>query len=218
VSRSRRRSVLLLLLLAVVVNLPLGHSTWTQSKVERSGVDVTATVTDHRVTGDDHWVSFRFPEDVDPDRRTWQAEVDETTYDAAVSSREIGVRVLDDDPAAYRADGAVESRGLLVATLVVDGVLVLIALLLWRFGGRMRGRMRAQLRAVALEDVERGPGEVLLERIHSEDYLIRGEVLELSDGQVVLDLGNRTIVVLLDGHHNPVGSQEPAQVRARMIG
>ena len=32
------------------------------------------------------------------------------------------------------------------------------------------------------------------------------------------DLGNRTVEVLLDGHANPVGHQQPARVRARMIG
>jgi hypothetical protein len=214
VTRGQRRGALILLLLVVVVNLPLVHSTWTEARVDRSGVDVTATVTGHRVVGTEHVVAFTFPEDVDPEQRTWDAQVDETTYDDAVASGEIGVRVVEDDPSAYRADGAVESNVLLVVTGVVDVLLLLVGLLLWRYGGRMR----AQLRAVALEDVERCPPEVLLERLHGEDYLVRGEVLEVAEGKVVLDLGNRTIEVYLDGHRNPVGYQQPAQVRARMIG
>jgi hypothetical protein len=101
----------------------------------------------------------------------------------------------------------------LVITLVADVILLLVALLLWRSGGRLR----PQLRAVALEDVERCAPETLLDRIGGEDYLIRGEVLEIGEGSVTLDLGNRAVVVLLDGHENPVGHQQPAQVRARLI-
>jgi hypothetical protein len=214
-TRSRRRAALLIVLLAVVINLPLVHSWYQQQKVRASGTDVTATVVDDRaIGGNEFWVSFTFPEDIDPDQQTWQAQVDEEAYDDAVASGEIRVRVLEDDPAAYRAEGTVDSLVPLVVTLIADGILLLVALLLWRYGGRLR----AQLRAVALEDVERCAPATLLERVHGEDYLIRGEVLELADGSVTIDLGNRTVVVLLDGHANPVGYQQSAQVLARMIG
>jgi hypothetical protein len=213
----RVRTWLLLILLVVIVNLPLVHSTWTSSRIEASGVEVTATVTGDEVREGGHWIHFTFPEDIDPDQRTWTAEVDETAYDAAVASGEIGVRVLEDDPSAYRADGAVEGSGVLVVTLVVDALLLIALLLLGRFRGRV-GPLRAELRAVALEDVVRCPPGVLLDRIGGEDYLIQGEVVELEPGTMVLDLGNRRVVVLLDGHANPVGHQQPAQVRARMIG
>lgn len=210
-SSGRRRSAFLLLLLAVVVNLPLAHSTWTDAKVERSGVEVAATVVDHRDPG---WLSFTFPTTVDPGHRTWTAEVDEATYADAVGSGRLQVRVLEDDPAAYRATGAVESRVPLVATGVADAVLLMLGLSMWRLGGRLR----SGLHAVALGDVERCAPEILLERLHAEDYLVRGEVLEVGPDRVVLDLGNRTIEVLLDGHRNPVGHQQAAQVRARMVG
>jgi hypothetical protein len=211
------RTWLLLLLLAVVVNLPLVHSTWTDARVEGAGADVTAQVTGHRESGSDHWVSFMFSEEVDPEQRTWTAEVDEDTYDDAVASGEIGVRVVEDDPAAYRVDGEVESNAVLFATIVADIVLLIAFLLFWRFRGRL-GHVRADLRAVALEDVVRCPPGVLLDRLHAEDYLIQGEVHETGPDSVVLDLGNRLVVVLLDGHANPVGYQQSAQVRARMIG
>ena len=201
----------MLLLLAVVINLPLAHSTWTDAKVERSGEDVSATVVEH---GDSDWLSFRFPADVDPDQRTWSVEVDDPTYDEAVATGRLEVRVLDADPSAYRVDGAVESRVPLVVTAVADVLLLLLVLLMWRFGGRLR----SSLRAVALGDVERCKPEILLERLHAEDYLVRGEVLEVGPDRVVLDLGNRTIEVLLDGHQNLVGHQQAALLRARMIG
>jgi hypothetical protein len=108
-----------------------------------------------------------------------------------------------------------DTDALLVFTLVADAMLVLVALLMWRGGGRVR---RAQLVAVALEDVGRCPPGILLERLQSEDYLVRGEVVERTGDTVLLDVGNRTVLVHLDGHHNPVGHQQPAQVRARMVG
>jgi hypothetical protein len=214
-SRVKRRtgSVLVLVLAAVLINLPLLHSTWTDNRVERHGVDVRATVHDHRTVGGQHLLSFRFPESVDPDQGTWQADVDATTYEQAVGAGEIGVRVLQDNPAAYRVDGQVTSRTLLVMTLLADVLVLLSALFLWRLGGRRR----PQLRAVAVEDVERcAPGNAL-DRIEGETYLIRGEVAAIEPGQIVLQLTDRSVLVYLDGHHNAVGYQQPAQVRARLV-
>lgn len=213
-TRSRRRGALLVILLAVVINLPVAHSAWTDQRVEASGTDVTATVVDDRVVGgEEYWLSFTFPTDVDPDQQTWQVQVDEEAYDDAVAAGELQVRVLESQPSAYRVEGQVDSAVPLVVTLVADGLLVVVAVLLLRYGGRRR----ATLRAVALGDVERCPPAVVLERIGGEDYLVRGDVLELGEGVVVLDLGDRTLRVELDGHHNPVGYQQPAQVRVRLI-
>jgi hypothetical protein len=44
---------------------------------------------------------------------------------------------------------------------------------------------------------------------------VSGEVLERDDHEVVLDLGDRLVRVVLDGHANPIGHQQPAQVRVR---
>ena len=211
--KRRTRYVLVFVLAVFLVNLPLVHSGWTDRKIERSGVDVHATVVDHRTVGGQHLVSFTFPAAIDPDQRTWQADVDETTYDRAVATGELDVRVVRDNPSAYRADGQVESNALLVMTLVADAVLLLAALLLWRLGGRRR----PQLRAIAVEDVERcAPGSAL-DRIEGETFLIRGEVIGLEPDQVVLQLTDRSVLVYLDGHHNAVGYQQPAQVRARLV-
>jgi len=211
--KRRTRYLLVLVLAAVLINLPLLHSTWTDQRVERNGIDVHATVLEHRTVGGQHLLSFRFPESVDPDQRSWQADVDETTYDHAVGTGEVGVRVLEDDPSAYRVDGQVTSRSLLVMTLLADVLLVVSALLLWRLGGRRR----PQLRAIAVEDVERcAPGSAL-DRIEGETYLIRGEVTAVEPGQVVLQLTDRSVLVYLDGHQNAVGYQQPAQVRARLV-
>ena len=156
--------MLLVGLLVLLVNLPLLHSTWVDRRVQGSGTDVTATVVDDRVVaGQEYWVSFTFPEDVDPDQKAWDAQVDEEAYDDAVASGQIRVRVLDGDPSAYRAEGAVQSRVPLVVTLVADLILLVVLLLLFRYGGR--GRVRAPLQALALGDVERCAPGSLLERI-----------------------------------------------------
>lgn len=211
--RRRTRHLVVLVLAAALVNLPLLHSSWTDRRVERSGVDVQATVVDHATVGDQHLLTFRFPESLDPEQRSWQADVDPTTYDLAVDTGGLGVRVLADQPAAYRADGQVDSNVLLVVTLVADALLLLVALMLWRYGGRGRRR----LEAVAVADVERSAPGSALDLIGGETYLVRGEVSVVEPDHVVLDLGDRSVRVRLDGHRNPVGHQQPAQVRARLL-
>ena len=211
--KRKTRYVLVLLVAVVLVNLPLVHSTWTDQRVQRSGIDVQATVVEHRTVGGQHLVSFTFPKTVDPDQRTWQADLESSAYDAAATSGELEVRVLQDDPSAYVADGQVESNAILVMTVIADVLLLLTALLLWRVGGRRR----PQLRAIAVEDVERGGDGAVLDRIEGQTYLIRGEVSAIEPGQVVIELGGRSVLVYLDGHVNPVGYQQVAQVRARLV-
>jgi hypothetical protein len=97
-------------------------------------------------------------------------------------------------------------------TVVVDVLLLLMGLLLWRAAPRRR----PPLQAVALEDVQRCPPGTTWERIAVETYLMRGEVTEIGPDRMVLDVGGRFVVVHLDGHLNPVGYQQSAQVRARL--
>ena len=123
------------------------------------------------------------------------------------------MRVLKDDPSAYTAEGQVDSNTILVMTLIADVLLVVTALLLWRVGGRRR----PQLRAIAVADVERCPPGAALDRIEGQTYLIRGEVSSIEPGQIVLELGDRSVLVYLDGHHSSVGHQQPAEVRGRLV-
>ncbi len=214
----RKRRILLVLLLVAFINLPILHSTWTRWKVERSGTVVTATVVDDRITADDegdrYWLAFTFPEDIDPDQEVWPAEVEQDVYDAAVVTEQVAVRVIEGEPAAYEADGQVRHSFGLVVTLLADLILVLMVLLFWYAGRRTRP---LPLRIAAIDDVERcAPGGVL-EQIDGTLYLVRGEVSEMDDGEIVLDLGDQDVVVILDGHANPVGYQQPAQVRGRLL-
>lgn len=216
--RPRPKAVLLVLLLVLLINLPIAHSSWTRWRVERSGTDVTAPVVGHDVlgSGDDpqYYVSFRFSRSIDPDQNAWAVEVDKATYDDAVADRTLAVRVLPDHPAAYTVDGQVTRSLGLVITLFADLAVVILIALAWRF----RGKLRPQLRAVAIGDVERCKPGSALDRIEGDLYLIRGEVARIEDGEIVLDLGDRSVAVVLDGHQNTIGYQQPAQVRGRLIG
>ncbi|MCW2766213.1 MAG: hypothetical protein JWO11_2172 [Nocardioides sp.] len=213
--RNRRLSqILLVLVFAAIINLPLLHSSFTKWRVERSGEDVTATVTDHQVRGSEHLLEFTFPKDVDPDQARWTAEVDGATYDAAVASGSLRVRVLPGHPSAYQADGQVTGHLGLILTLLADLALLVCTVLLLRY----RGRFRPELRMVAVEDVERCPPGAVLDRIDGLVYTACGEVTVIEDDEIVLDLGGRMLRVYLDGHANPVGYQQPARVTGRMVG
>ncbi|GAA4083143.1 DUF3592 domain-containing protein [Nocardioides kongjuensis] len=133
----RRGGVLVaLVVVALLVNLPLAHLTWQRWELSRDGVEVTGDVTATNVlreTTDPHYVvRFRLPEDVDPGRRTWPAEVDHATWRSAEDSGEIGVRVLPDEPSVQRVDGARSSALGYVVIGGVDLIVLLLGLLLWR--------------------------------------------------------------------------------------
>jgi len=123
------------------------------------------------------------------------------------------VAVLVNLPLANAVGEGGADGGVVVGTVVADVVLVVVALLLWRRGGRRR----PQLRAIALSDVEHCSPDVALDRIREETYLVRGEVTDVLDDRVVIELGDRSVLVLLDDHRNPVGPGQPAQVTARLI-
>lgn len=213
--RNRRVSqVLLVLLFAAMINLPLAHSTITRWRVEHSGEDVTAIVTDHQVRDSENLLEFTFPKDVDPDQTKWTAEVDHLSYDYAVADGTIVVRVLPGHPSSYRAEGQVTGYVGLVLTLFADVALLICAWLLLRY----RGRLRPELRLVAVEDVVRCPPGAVLDRIDGVVYVVCGDVLEIGDDEIVLEVGERRVRVFLDGHANPVGYQQPAKVTGRMVG
>lgn len=214
----RRSRIALVVLLVLFINLPVLHSTYTRWRVDRAGVEATLPLAEHQVLTPEeepsYWVGFRYPEDVDPDQQLWPAEVDRATYEAAVAADEVEVRYLEDRPSAYEVDGQVRHRFGLVTTVVADLVLVLVVLLVWRFGRRSRP---LPLRMAATGDVERCPPGSVLEESEDGLWLVRGEVAGIADDEIVLDLGDQDVVVVLDGYANPVGYQQPAQVRGRIL-
>lgn len=214
--RISRSSWVLIAVVIALVNLPLVHSTWTRSSVERSGVEVVADVTEARNLGSAEtpswWLSYRLPEAIDPEQAIWSAEVDAAAYDKAEEGGTVPVRVIEGRPATAIVEGEVRSSTGLIGTLVADAVLLVMLLLLWRF----RGRGRREVETVeALEDVALARPGASWEDLGDGTVRVTGEVLERDDHEVVLDVGEKLVRVVLDGHANPVGYQQPAQVRVR---
>ncbi|MBC9732326.1 hypothetical protein [Nocardioides marmotae] len=206
--RRRWTPTLLVVVVALMINLPVVHGFYLDQRLSASGVEQVARVEAHREAGGGHFLQYAV------DGTSYTANVEQDVYEDAVRTGEIGVRVLPGDSGVHRVDGEVTSRLGLVITLAADAALALMLYLLWRF----RGRLRPQLRLVATQDVERCPPGSVLDRIAGDRYVVCGEVLEIGDGELVLDLGDRRVQVLLDGHANPVGHQQPAKATGRMVG
>jgi hypothetical protein len=213
----RAKRILLVVVLIAFINLPILHSTWTRWQVDRNGTDTVAEVVDTRIIGEDtdpsYFLLFRFSEGIDPDREAWTAQVDRETFEEARTQGSVEVRVLEDQPAAHVVEGQVRSRLGLIIALVADAVLIAILLLV----RRGRSRRPVPIRIAAIGDVERCPPGGVLEQIEGDLYLVRGEVTGIEGDEIVLDAGERDVLVVLDGHHNPVGYQQPAQVRGRIV-
>lgn len=206
--RRRWTPTLLVVVVALMINLPLVHGLYLDARLSSGGAERVAAVEAHREAGGGHFLQYAV------DGSSYTANVDAEVYEQAVRTGEVGVRVLPGDTSVHRVDGEVRSRLGLVITLAADAALALMLYLLWRF----RGRLRPQLQLVAMQDVERCPPGSVLDRIEGDWYVVCGEVLEIGDDELVLDLGDRRVQVLLDGHANPVGHQQPAKVTGRMIG
>jgi hypothetical protein len=212
--RMSRSSWVLIAVVIALVNLPVVHSTWTRSSVERSGVEVLAGVTEARNLGSAEtpswWLSYRLPKAIDPEQAIWSAEVDAAAYEKAEEGGTVPVRVIEGKPATAIVEGEVRSSTGLIGTLVVDALLLVMLLLLWHF----RGRGRREVETVeALEDVEPARPGASWEDLGDGTVRVTGEVLERDEHEVVLDVGDKLVRVVLDGHANHVGYQQPAQVR-----
>lgn len=216
--RPRPKAVLLVALLVVMINLPLAHSSLQRWQLDHRGTDLSLPLAASRVVGSgsdaQHYVSFSYPGRIDPRHGTWLAQVDGQAYDEARAQHRVHVRVLPGHPSVYSVRGQVRHQSGLVITLLLD---VLLVLLVWSFR-RFRGRLRPRLRAVAVEDVVAAEPGALLDRVEGQVYLIRGRVAEVDGEEILLDLGDRFVTVVLDGHANPVGQDGTAEVHGHMVG
>ncbi|MFL6002001.1 MAG: hypothetical protein ACJ72P_04245 [Nocardioides sp.] len=216
----RTNRILLVVVLVAFINLPVLHSTWTRWQVERNGTDTSAQVVPERtrvLDADDdpaYWVTFRFDETIDPDQLEWPAQVDRETFEEARAQGSVEVRVLEDRPAAHIVEGQIRNPLGWIITLVADAIILIILLLAWRSRGRGRP---VPIRIAAIGDVERCPPGAVLEQIEGDLYLVRGEVTGIDGDEIVVDAGERDVLVILDGHLNPVGYQQPAEVRGRIV-
>lgn len=207
-------SIALIGFVALVVNFPAAYGAYVRWQVDRSGVPVVAEVTETRAVGEEFLVEFTVP--AEGRREVFEGavtQVDEATYDDARLTKRLDVRVLPDNGGAFTVAGQVPNRVGLVITLLVDLFLVAVVLLMWRF----RAVMRVELVLRATEDLERCPPGSRLDRLEGLRYLVSGDLVEIADDEVVLDLGDRRVRVLLDGHECPAGHQQPVSAVGYMV-
>jgi hypothetical protein len=211
----RVKNVLLVGLVVVMINLPFLHSTWQNHRIAADGVEVAATVTDHdEEGGDDRFVTFRVDEAGDQPAFGGTVRLEPQAFAAAVESERVQVRVLPGSASVWRVEGESSGRAGLAITLLADLSLLVLVLLLLRFGSRLH----SDLVLVATEDLERCPPGSFFDQVEGQRFVVCGEVEELEDGAVVLDLGDRRVRVLLDGHVNPAGYQQPVRATGTLRG
>ena len=211
----RTRRILVVVLALVVINVPYLVHQWQLHRVRSDGIQVTATVVSSGTAGDDVVLGFRLPASVDPDQKVRTARVDAAAGAAAEKAGEVDVRVLEGHPALYELEGQQRGHAATVFTLGADVLVLLLILLSWRLGGRLR---RPPLVAVALGDVEDGEEGSLLDKQADGTYLINGEVAETGVDSVVLTLRDRDVTVHLRGHANLLDVGERAKVHAHLVG
>jgi hypothetical protein len=207
--------VILVLLALLVINLPYGLHVWSERRVATDGERVTATVVDVHESGDDADISFRFPRSVDPDQKVRSVRVHQDVAARASRTGTLDVRVLEGEPDVFHVDGQVHSWGGLVLVVIADALLLLMLLLTWRLGGRLR---RPTLVGIAVEDVRTGEEGSLLDKQEDGTYLVNGQVASTGPSSLVLTLRDRNVEIQLRDHENPVGVGERAQVRAHLVG
>jgi hypothetical protein len=208
----RLKNGLLVALVVVMINLPFVHSSWQDHRLDEDGVDHAAALIDHEHRDGKLFVSFALEKTDDQPAIAGEVPVDRAAYDDAVAGDRVTVRTLPGSATVWRVEG--ESRGDLglVITVVADLFLLVLVLLLWRFGSRLRQEMVL----VATEDLERCPPGSVLDQVDGLRFVVCGEVETIEDDAVVLDLGDRRVRVLLDGHHNPAGHQQPVRATGTM--
>jgi len=211
----RTRRILIVVVALFVVNAPYVLYRYQLHRVATDGIQVTATVVSASEVGDDVLLEFRFPTSVDPDQTSRRARVDATTGAEAVAAGEVDVRVLEGHPASFTLEGQQRGHGPLILTLGADAVIVLLILLRWRLGGRIK---RPALVAVALGDVEEGEEGSLLDKQEDGTYVINGEVSEAGSNQLVIALRDRDVTVHLRGYANPVDVGGRAKVLGHLVG
>ena len=215
----RRSRLLLVLLLLVVVNIPPVHAAWTDHRLDGDGVTETVPAVTDGGDGDATVVEVSLPTAVAEELGGAQGLLTQPTalepdaYADAAATGQVEVTYLPEDPGTYRVEGA--SGGLALATVLLANAALLLVVGLFLL---VRGRTRPELRMVATADVRRVPPGALLERVNGNDYVVRGDIEELADDELVLQVADRRVRVLLDGHANPASYQQSVEVRGTMIG
>jgi hypothetical protein len=202
----RTRRLLFVFVMLFVLTFPLVNTLLVRSRVDRDGVDVRATVVQAVHDGDRYLVAFRLPKDVDPEQERYAAVVEKATYDKAGATKQVDVRVLEDEPRRHHVEGEIYSRSPWIFTIVGDLVVLLVGLWWVRVG-----RRRPPLRLLAMRDVEAVDDDEpnALTRDSGDMYDVVGPVSAVDGSSVTYALDDRAVEVRLNGYdvHVAVGSR-----------
>lgn len=198
-----------------IINIPFATNEWQLHRAATDGIQVTAPVVRVTADGSDALVDFRMPASIDPKQPVHEVKVDAATGAEARRAQQIDVRVLKGHPTVFHVDGEVRSWASAIVAGIADVLILLMFVLSWRLGGRIR---RPALVAVALGDVESGEEGSLLDKQGDGTYLINGEIAEAGPDSMLLTLRDRDVTIHLQGFRNPVAVGELAQVRAHLVG
>lgn len=211
----RWRRILLIAFALALINIPYASHVWQLHRAATDGIQVTATVVGVTTSGGTSLVDFRLPTSVDSQQSVREVKVDEATGAEAGRTHQLDVRILSGHPSVFHVDGQIRSWGGAWVTGSADVLILLMIVLSWRLGGRLR---RPALEAVALADVESGEPGSLLDKQSDGTYLINGEITEAGPETLVVTLRDRAVTVHLRGYTNPVAVGESARVRAHLVG
>ncbi|NYG59464.1 hypothetical protein BJ980_002387 [Nocardioides daedukensis] len=200
------------IVLLCFINLPLGHLTWTDHRLDRDGVETTAEVTDSKAFGGKFFLTFRLPASLDPDQESWTVEVPRQTFEAAKADEQLRVEHLPQDPQTNRAVDEVPPGSLAVWLTVMANITVvlMLALMFWV-------RRNGMLVIEATEDLTRCKPDDTVMELGGGMVLVRGDISQIHDDHVIVLANSDKVKVLLGEHHNPVGHQQPVQVRGRRV-
>jgi hypothetical protein len=207
--------VILVAFVLVVINVPYILHVVQVHRAATSGEEVTATVVGITRSGDDATIAFKLPSSVDDQQKVRQVKVHSDVADTAERTGQLEVRVLEGHPDVFHVDGQVRSWGGLILTVVADVLVVLMLLVAWRFGGRLR---RPTLVGIAVEDVQNGDEGSRLDKQEDGTYLINGEVVSTGPSSLVLTLRDRDVEIHLRDHENPIAVGERGRVRVQLVG
>ena len=212
---ARTRRLLFVVVILFVLTFPLVNTLLTRARVDRDGVDVSASVVEAVDVGGRYLVSFRFPESVDPEQTRYAAVVDRATYDVARTTDRVEVRVLEGEPRHHHVEGELSSKSPWIFTLVGDAVVLLVGLWWVKVG-----RRRPPLRLLAMRDLEAAPDQepTGLVKDSGEVYVAVGPVSAAEGSSVTIELEDRVVEVRLNGHDNRVAVGSRGRAWGMLVG
>jgi hypothetical protein len=214
---SRRGAILMVVALLLLINVPALWSGWNGWRLDRTGVTAVATVTGTsaapKTKPTTFFVRYYLPEDADPRRGQYVARITREAWVQAKAEESIEATYLEGHPGVNRVDGQVVSHFGLWLTVLGDlALLAMLALAL-----KFRPAREKPLVLLATADVVRARPGFAVEQDGIE-HVVRGDVMRIADGELTLHVGEgREVRVVLGEYRNPVGYQQPAEVRGRRI-